>query len=99
MEEADYQIKSSQFISLRIYTTTVFLFLYVIYGANKHLIKLDIIYLGTLIAAIINLSFIFYLLYLNSTLRDSNYNKNLMRIIVAIGINVLLVFIAYYGYY
>lgn len=99
MEEADYQIKSSQFISLRIYTTTVFLFLYVIYGANKHLIKLDLIYLGILIVAIINLGFIFYLLHLNSTLKDINYDKYLMRIIAAIVINVLLIFIAYYGYY
>ncbi len=99
MEEADYQKKSSQFINLRIYTTTVFLFLYVIYGANKHLIKLDIIYLGIIIAAVINLGFIIYLLHLNSTLRNINYSKNLMRIIVAIVINVLLIFIAYYGYY
>lgn len=99
MEESDYQKKSSQFINLRIYTTTVFLFLYVIYGANKHLIKSDLIYLGIIIAAIINLGFIFYLFYLNSTLRNINYSKNLMRIIVAIVINVLLIFIAYYGYY
>lgn len=99
MDERDYHKKLTRFMDLRNNTGTGSLILYVIYGANKHLIKLDLIYLGILIVAIINLGFIFYLLHLNSTLRNINYSKNLMRIIVAIVINVLLIFIAYYGYY
>lgn len=97
MEEAQYQKKSLQFTNLKSYTTTVFLFMYVIYGANKHIIKLDIIYLGILFAAIINLGLSFYMLRLNSALRDINYSKNTWRIMAAIVFNGLMIFLAYYS--
>lgn len=98
MDAADLDKKSSQFVNLRSNTTFIGVVLYVLYGANKHLIKFDLIFLGIVIAAVINLGFIFYLLYLNSTLKDSNYTKHLRRLMVTMVFNLALIYLNYYSY-